>query len=98
VALTLSSHGFSKSDFGLTLSDLLKKYPDNRVIRELKQGADQQAAQLAQQQGQETDRVGKLRPINGPCVCGGVLYVIYAYNLKLCACLILSQLSRNIET
>ncbi len=62
VALTLGSHSFSKSDFELTLSDLLKKYPDNRVIRELKQGADQQAAQLAQQQGQETDWVGKQVP------------------------------------
>jgi peroxiredoxin len=62
VALTLGSHSFSKSDFELTLSDLLKKYPANNVIRELKQGYDKQAAQLAQQQGQETDWVGKQVP------------------------------------
>jgi peroxiredoxin len=62
VALTLGSHSFSKGDFELTLSDLLKKYPGNHVIRELKQGYDQEAAQLAQQQGQETDWVGKQVP------------------------------------
>jgi peroxiredoxin len=62
VALTLGSHSFSKGDFELTLSDLLKKYPTNNVIRELKQGYDKQAAQLAQQQGQETDWVGKQVP------------------------------------
>jgi peroxiredoxin len=62
VALTLGSHSFSKSDFELTLADLVKKYPGNRVIQELKQGYEQEAAQLAQQQGQETDWVGKQAP------------------------------------
>jgi peroxiredoxin len=62
VALTLGSHSFSKGDFELTLADLLKKYPTNYVIRELKQGYDKEAAQLAQQQGQETDWVGKQVP------------------------------------
>ena len=62
VALTLGSHSLSKSDFEVALNELLKKYPDNRVIRDLKQGYDQEAAQLAQQQSQVTDWVGKQVP------------------------------------
>jgi len=62
VALTLGSHSFSKGDFEMTLADLLKKYPNNHVIGELKQGYDREAAQLAQQQGQETDWIGKQVP------------------------------------
>ena len=62
VALTLGSHSFSKSDFDLTLEDLLKKYPDNRVLRDLKVGHEQEAAQLAQQQGQVPDWIGKQAP------------------------------------
>jgi peroxiredoxin len=62
VALTLGSHSFSKGDFETALNDLLKKYPNNNVIRELKQGYDQEEAQLAQQQGQETQWVGKQVP------------------------------------
>jgi peroxiredoxin len=62
VALTLGSHSFSKSDFEVALNDLLKKYPDNHVIRDLKQGYDQEAAQLAQQQSHQTDWVGKQVP------------------------------------
>jgi peroxiredoxin len=62
VALTLGSHSFQKGDFEAALNELLKKYPDNHVIRDLKQGYDQQAAQLAQQQSQTTDWVGKQVP------------------------------------
>jgi peroxiredoxin len=62
VALTLGSHSFTKSDFEVTLNGLLKKYPDNRSIKDLKQGYDQEAAQLAQQQTPETDWVGKQVP------------------------------------
>ena len=62
VALTLGSHSFSKSDFELSLNELLKKNPDNHVIRDLKKGYDMEAAQLAQQQSQETDWVGKDAP------------------------------------
>jgi peroxiredoxin len=62
VALTLGSHSFQKGDFETALNDLLKKYPDNRVIHDLKQGYDQEASQLAQQQSQETDWVGKQVP------------------------------------
>jgi peroxiredoxin len=62
VALTLGSHSFSKGDFETALNDLLKKYPNNNVIRELKQGYDQEEAQVAQQQGQETEWVGKQVP------------------------------------
>lgn len=62
VALTLGSHSFQKGDFETALDDLLKKYPTNRVILDLKQGYDQAAAQVAQQQSQETDWVGKQAP------------------------------------
>ena len=62
VALTLGSRSFSKSDFDLTLDDLLKKYPDNRVIHELKTGHDQEAQKLAQQQGEVPDWIGKQAP------------------------------------
>ena len=62
VALTLGSHSLSKSDVEMTLGDLLKKYPDNRVIRDLKTGYEQQEAQLARQQGQDPDWVGKQAP------------------------------------
>jgi peroxiredoxin len=62
MALTLGSHSFSKGDFETALNDLLKKYPSNHVIRELKQGYDQEEAQLAQQQGQESQWVGKQVP------------------------------------
>ncbi len=62
VALTLGSHSFQKGNFEAALNQLLKKYPGNQVIRDLKQGYDQEAAQLAQQQSQETDWVGKQAP------------------------------------
>ena len=62
VALTLGHTVLAKADFEVALNDLLKKYPDNHVIRDLKQGYDQEAAQLAQQQGHETDWVGKQVP------------------------------------
>jgi peroxiredoxin len=62
VALTLGSHSLQKGEFEAALNALLKKYPDNAVIRELKQGYDQAAAQLAQQQGSQTDWVGKQVP------------------------------------
>jgi peroxiredoxin len=62
VALTLGSHSLQKGDFEAALNAMLKKYPDNPVIRELKQGYDQEAAQVAQQQGSQTDWVGKQVP------------------------------------
>jgi thioredoxin len=62
VALTLGSHSFAKGDFELTLNDLVKKYPDNHVIRDLKQGHEQQEAQLAQQENEEANWVGKDAP------------------------------------
>jgi peroxiredoxin len=62
VALTLGSHSFQKGDFETALNQLLKKYPENHVIRDLKQGYDQESAQLAQQQSQQTDWVGKQVP------------------------------------
>jgi peroxiredoxin len=64
LALSWSSRSFSKSDFELSLNDLLKKYPDNSVLKGVKQSYDQQMAQLAQQQGQDSasDWVGKQVP------------------------------------
>lgn len=62
VALTLGSHSFQKSEFDLALADLVKKYPDNPVIRELKTGSDEESAQLSQQQGQGSEWVGKQVP------------------------------------
>jgi peroxiredoxin len=62
VALTFGSHSFTKGDFELMLADLLKKYPDNRVIRDLKQGSDQESEQLAQQESQKSNWIGKQAP------------------------------------
>ncbi len=64
LALSWSSRTFSKSEFELSLSDLLKKYPDNNVLRGLKQSYDQQLAQITQQQHQDSAStwVGKQAP------------------------------------
>ncbi|HTR30486.1 MAG TPA: TlpA disulfide reductase family protein [Puia sp.] len=62
VALTLGSHSFTKGEFELMLADLLKKYPDNRVIRDLKLGSDQESEQLARQESQKPDWIGKQAP------------------------------------
>ena len=64
VALGWASRSFSKGDFELSLNDLLKKNPDNIVLKRLKENYDLQLAQLAQQQGQDSasDWVGKQVP------------------------------------
>lgn len=62
VALTLGSHSFTKGEFELMLADLLKKYPDNHVIRDLKRGSDQESEQLARQEGQKPNWIGKQAP------------------------------------
>jgi peroxiredoxin len=64
LALSWSSRSFSKSEFELSLTDLLKKYPDNNVLRGLKQSYDQQLAQMAQQQHQDSTGswIGKQAP------------------------------------
>lgn len=62
VVLALGSRSFSKSDFDLTLEDLAKKYPDNRVIRDLKVSNEKEAQRLAQQQGDVPDWIGKQAP------------------------------------
>jgi peroxiredoxin len=64
LALGWSSRSFSKSEFESSLTDLLKKYPDNNVLQGLKQSYDQQLAQMAQQQHQDSASswIGKLAP------------------------------------
>ena len=64
LALGWSSRSFSKSEFESSLTDLLKKYPDNNVLRGLKQSYDQQLAQVAQQQNQDSASswIGKQAP------------------------------------
>jgi peroxiredoxin len=64
LALSWSSRSFSKSEFELSLTDLLKKYPDNNVLQGLKQSYDQQLAQMAQQQNQDSASswIGKQAP------------------------------------
>lgn len=62
VALSLGSHSFTKGDFDLALNELVKKYPDNQVVRQLKKGYDQQGSQVNQQRDEETDWVGKEAP------------------------------------
>jgi peroxiredoxin len=64
LALGWSSRSFSKSEFESSLTDLLKKYPDNNVLQGLKQSYDQQLAQMAQQQHQDSASswVGKQAP------------------------------------
>jgi peroxiredoxin len=64
LALGWSSRSFSKSEFESSLTDLLKKYPDNKVLQGLKQSYDQQLAQMAQQQHQDSASswIGKQAP------------------------------------
>ena len=64
LALGWSSRSFSKSEFESSLTDLLKKYPDNNVLQGLKQSYDQQLAQMAQQQHQDSASswIGKQAP------------------------------------
>src|ERR1700743_1483455 len=61
LALSWSSHSFSKGEFESAMADLLKKFPDNNVLQGLKQSYDQQLAQLAEQERQDSasDWVGK---------------------------------------
>jgi peroxiredoxin len=64
IALGWASHSFSKGDFESSLADLQKKYPDNSVLRGLKQSYDQQLAIMAEQERRQSGNswVGKLAP------------------------------------
>ena len=63
LALSWSSRSFTKDDFEASLNNLEKKYPDNMVIKGLKQNYEQQLAQMAdRQQHQEGSWVGKPAP------------------------------------
>jgi peroxiredoxin len=62
LALSWSSHSFSKSEFESSLSDMLKKYPDNTVLQALKQNWDLQMAQMDRQESNDNSWVGKQAP------------------------------------
>jgi peroxiredoxin len=64
LALSWSSRSFSRTDFESSLSNLLKRYPDNAVLLGLKQSYDQQVAQMADSQNQPAANswVGKQAP------------------------------------
>lgn len=64
LALSWSSRTFTRPEFESSLSDLLRKYPDNAVLTGLKQSYDQQLAQMAEQEKNEKENswVGKQAP------------------------------------
>jgi peroxiredoxin len=62
LALSGSSHSFSKSEFESSLAEMLKKYPDNGILQALKQNWDLQMAQMAQQDNNDNSWVGKQAP------------------------------------
>ena len=64
LALSWASRSFPLSDFESSLSDLLRKYPENGVLASLKQNYDLQRAQMAQQDAHDRDNswVGKQAP------------------------------------
>jgi peroxiredoxin len=62
LALSWSSHSFSKSEFESSLSDMVRKYPDNTVLRALKQNWDLQMAQMDRQESNDNSWVGKQAP------------------------------------
>jgi peroxiredoxin len=64
LALSWSSRSFSKAEFETSLADMVKKYPDNPVLKGLKQTYDQQLAQMAEKERQSNENswVGKQAP------------------------------------
>jgi peroxiredoxin len=64
LALGWSSRTFPKSDFESSLTDLLRRFPDNTVLTGLKQNYDAQLAMMAEQerQSKENSWVGKEAP------------------------------------
>jgi peroxiredoxin len=62
LALSWSSHSFSKSEFESSLSDMIRKYPDNTILQALKQNWDLQMAQMDRQESNDNSWVGKQAP------------------------------------
>jgi peroxiredoxin len=64
LSLSWASHTFSKSEFEGSLTDLLRRYPENSVLKGLKQSYDQQLATMAEQQRRDLEHswVGKSAP------------------------------------
>jgi peroxiredoxin len=64
LALGWSSRSFSSEEFESSMNDLVKKYPGNVVLQNMKQSYDQQRAQIAEAEHQQKEGnwVGKLAP------------------------------------
>jgi peroxiredoxin len=64
LALSWASRSFPRSDFEASLSDLVRKYPENGVLTALRQSYDLQKEQLVQQEAhdQANSWVGKQAP------------------------------------
>jgi len=64
LALSWASRSFTKADFESSLNDLLKRFPDNAVLKGIKDSYDQQLAQMAEQERSEKEKswVGKQAP------------------------------------
>jgi len=64
LALSWASRSFSKPELESSMNDLVKKYPGNIVLRDMKQSYDQQQAQIAESERrqQEGNWVGKQAP------------------------------------
>jgi peroxiredoxin len=62
--LSFSSRSLTPAEFQASLVDLLKKYPDNVTLANLKQDYDQRAQQQAAQQKEEEEKswIGKQAP------------------------------------
>jgi peroxiredoxin len=63
LALGWASRSFAQSDFETEMNGLLKKFPTNKVLTEMKKNYDAQKAQMGQmQQQQDNSWVNKLAP------------------------------------
>ena len=62
LALNWASQSFSKTEFESALKDLVAKYPENQIVAGIKKSWDQQLTQMANEQGQPSQLVGKQAP------------------------------------
>ena len=62
--MTWAARSFTKTEFESSLNNLLKRYPDNAVLTNLKETYDQQMAQMAEQERRQKENslVGKPAP------------------------------------
>ncbi|HXB08343.1 MAG TPA: TlpA disulfide reductase family protein [Puia sp.] len=64
LALTFANRSFSRTEFESSLADLMRRYPDNSVLADVKKNYDLQQAQMAEQErmSQANSWVGKQAP------------------------------------